>query len=219
MPKENNRLSHNITLIPGDGIGPEITKATVKVINAAGVNIDWEVVDGGLIALHKFHDPLPQELLDSVARNKIALKGPLTTPIGKGFRSVNVAIRKEFDLYSNLRPCKTFKGVKKIHIAPLDIVIVRENLEEFYSGVEHYIDSSRSAAENIGIVTKRGCERIVKFAFKYAMKHNDWYCPICEKPLPIFWLYVDKKMLQILNSIKEDKVKFLSDGTWESVKN
>jgi len=165
-------LSHKFTLIPGDGIGPEITQATVKVINATGVNIDWEVVDGGMTALHKFHDPLPQELLDSVAQNKIALKGPLTTPIGKGFRSVNVALRKEFDLYCNLRPAKSFKGVKTIHIEKLDIIIVRENLEEFYSGVEHYIDSSRSAAETIGIVTKRGCERIVKFAFEYAIKHN-----------------------------------------------
>ena len=165
-------MSHKFTLIPGDGIGPEITQATVKVINATGVNIDWEVVDGGMTALHKFHDPLPQELLDSVAQNKIALKGPLTTPIGKGFRSVNVALRKEFDLYCNLRPAKSFKGVKTIHIEKLDIIIVRENLEEFYSGVEHYIDSSRSAAETIGIVTKRGCERIVKFAFEYAIKHN-----------------------------------------------
>lgn len=165
-------MSNKFTLIPGDGIGPEITQATVKVINATGVNIDWEVVDGGMTALHKFHDPLPQELLDSVGRNKIALKGPLTTPIGKGFRSVNVALRKEFDLYCNLRPAKSFKGVKTIHIEKLDIIIVRENLEEFYSGVEHYIDSSRSAAETIGIVTKRGCERIIKFAFEYAIKHN-----------------------------------------------
>lgn len=165
-------MNHRFTLIPGDGIGPEISEAAVRVINASGVKIDWEVVDGGMTALHKYHDPLPQELLDSVARNKIALKGPLTTPVGKGFRSVNVALRKEFDLYSNLRPAKTFQGVKTVHIDHLDIVIVRENLEEFYSGIEHYIDSSRSAAETIGIVTKRGCERIVKFAFEYAKKHN-----------------------------------------------
>lgn len=165
-------MDHKFTLIPGDGIGQEISQAAVRVITASGVKIDWEVVDGGMTALHKFHDPLPQELLDSVAKNKIALKGPLTTPIGKGFRSINVALRKDFDLYANLRPAKTFKGVKTVHIDHLDIVIVRENLEEFYSGVEHYIDSSRSAAETIGIVTKRGCERIVKFAFEYARKHN-----------------------------------------------
>lgn len=165
-------MSHKFTLIPGDGIGPEISETAVKVIAASGVQIDWEVVDGGITALHKYHDPLPQELLDSVAKNKIALKGPLTTPVGKGFRSVNVALRKEFDLYSNVRPAKTFKGVKSLYIERLDIVIVRENLEEFYSGVEHYIDSSRTAAETIGIVTKRGCERIVRFAFEYAKTHN-----------------------------------------------
>ncbi len=165
-------MSHNFTLIPGDGIGPEITKATVKVLNSTGVKINWDVVEGGMTALHKYHDPLPQELLDSIEKNKIALKGPLTTPIGKGFRSINVALRKEFDLYVNLRPAISFKGVPTIHIDHLDLVIVRENLEEFYSGVEHYIDHTHSAAETIGIVTKGACERIIRYAFEYAVKHN-----------------------------------------------
>jgi len=165
-------LSYTFTLIPGDGIGPEITKETVKVIKSTGVNIDWDVVEGGMTALHKYHDPLPQELLDSIERNKIALKGPLTTPIGKGFRSINVALRKEFDLYVNLRPAISFKGVPTIHVDHLDLVIVRENLEEFYSGVEHYIDHTHSAAETIGIVTKGACQRIVRYAFEYARKHG-----------------------------------------------
>ncbi len=165
-------MSYKFTLIPGDGIGPEITKATVKVINSTGVKIDWDVVDGGLTALHKYHDPLPQELLDSIAKNKIALKGPLTTPIGKGFRSINVALRKEFDLYVNLRPARSFEGVRTVHVDHLDLVIVRENLEEFYSGVEHYIDHTHSAAETIGIVTKGACKRIIRYAFEYAVKHK-----------------------------------------------
>lgn len=165
-------MSHKITLIPGDGIGPEITKATTKVIDYSGVKIDWEVEEAGLTALEKYHDPLPTAVIESIDRNKIALKGPLTTPIGKGFRSVNVAIRKEFELFVNQRPAKTFKGIKSIYFDHIDLIIFRENLEEFYSGIEHYIDSSKSAAETIGIITRRGSERIIRFAFEYAKKHN-----------------------------------------------
>jgi len=151
--------------MPGDGIGPEITEVAKSIIEHAGVAINWEIVSAGMEALEKFRDPLPQETLDSIAKNKIALKGPLTTPIGKGFRSVNVALRKEFDLYVNQRPAKTFKGVTS-HYDNIDLLIFRENTEEFYSGIEHYIDSSRSAAETIGIITRRGCERILKYAFE-----------------------------------------------------
>jgi len=165
-------LSYRITLIPGDGIGPEITKATAKVLEHSGVNIDWEVVEAGIAALEKYHDPLPQEVIDSIDKNKVALKGPLTTPVGKGFRSINVAIRKEFELYVNQRPAKTFKGIKSLYFDHIDLIIFRENLEEFYSGIEHYIDSSHSAAETIGIITKRGSERIIRYAFNYAMKHG-----------------------------------------------
>lgn len=164
-------MSHHITLIPGDGIGPEITKATTKILEGAGVKIDWEVVEAGMTALDKYRDPLPQEVLDSIDKNCIVLKGPLTTPIGKGFRSVNVALRKEFELYVNQRPAKTYKGIKTL-FDHIDLLIFRENLEEFYSGIEHYIDSSKSAAETIGIITRRGSERIIRYAFEYAKKHN-----------------------------------------------
>lgn len=164
-------MSYTITLIPGDGIGPEITKAAMRVIEATGVKIDWEIHDAGFAAIEKHKDPLPQSVIDSITRNKIALKGPLTTPIGTGFRSVNVALRKEFDLYSNLRPAKSFDGIKSRY-ENIDLVIVRENTEEFYSGIEHYVDSRKSAAETIGIVTRTGSERILRFAFDYAMKHG-----------------------------------------------
>lgn len=163
-------MSHKVTLIPGDGIGPEIMKAATDIISHAGVNIDWDVVEAGMAALEKYRDPLPQEVIDSIERNKVALKGPLTTPVGKGFRSVNVALRKEFELYVNQRPAKTFKGIKTLYFDHIDLIIFRENLEEFYSGIEHYIDSSRTAAETIGIVTKRGSERIIRYAFEYAKK-------------------------------------------------
>lgn len=165
-------MAYKITLIPGDGIGPEITKAAAKVLAAAKIEIEWEVEEAGLTALEKYRDPLPQEVIDSISRNKVALKGPLTTPIGKGFRSVNVALRKEFELYVNQRPAKTFRGIKSLYFDHIDLIIFRENLEEFYSGIEHYIDSSRSAAETIGIITRRGSERIIRYAFEYARKHK-----------------------------------------------
>ncbi len=162
---------HKVTLIPGDGIGPSITEAAVRVIQAAGVSIDWEKVEAGLPAIDKYKDPLPQEVLDSIGRNRVALKGPLTTPVGSGFRSVNVALRKEFDLYANVRPARSFEGVP-CRFGTVDIVIVRENTEEFYAGIEHYIDPQHSAAETIGVVTRAGSERIVKYAYEYARSHN-----------------------------------------------
>ena len=165
-------MNYKFTLIPGDGIGPEITKSAVQVIEQAGVKIDWEITEAGLCAFDKYKDPLPQETIDSVARNKYALKGPLTTPIGKSFRSVNVALRKEFDLYVNKRPAKTYQGIKTLYFDHIDIMMFRENTEEFYSGIEHYIDATRTAAETIGIVTKRGCERIVRYAFEYSRKNK-----------------------------------------------
>ena len=165
-------MNHKITLIPGDGIGPEITNATINVLDHSGVNIEWETVEAGVSALEKYKDPLPQEVIDSIARTKVALKGPLTTPIGKGFRSVNVALRKEFELYVNQRPAKTYTGIKTLYFDHIDLIIFRENLEEFYSGIEHYIDSSHTAAETIGIITNRGSERIIRYAFEYARKHD-----------------------------------------------
>jgi isocitrate dehydrogenase (NAD+) len=162
---------YNITLIPGDGIGPSISEATKRIISAAGVEIAWEVQEAGIPAIEKYKDPLPPQVLDSITRNKVALKGPLTTPVGTGFRSINVALRKEFDLYINLRPAKSFEGVKA-SFRDVDLVIFRENTEEFYAGIEHYIDSKKSAAETIGVVTRSGSERIVRAAFEYARKHN-----------------------------------------------
>ncbi len=164
-------MTYTITLIPGDGIGPEISQAATRVIEAAGVKIEWETLEAGLNAIEKYKDPLPQAVIDSIAKNKVGLKGPLTTPIGTGFRSVNVALRKEFDLYSNLRPARSIDGVKSRY-ENVDLIIVRENTEEFYSGIEHYIDTAKSAAETIGIVTHAGSERIVRYAFEYATKHN-----------------------------------------------
>jgi isocitrate dehydrogenase (NAD+) len=160
-----------VTLIPGDGIGPEITDAAKRVVDAAGVRITWEVHDAGLKAIEKYKDPLPASVLESIQRTTIALKGPLTTPVGSGFRSVNVALRKEFDLYANVRPARSFEGVTS-HWDTVDLVVVRENTEEFYAGIEHYIDPAKSAAETIGIVTRAGCERIIRYAFEYARKHD-----------------------------------------------
>jgi len=162
---------YTITLIPGDGIGPSISDSTRRIIEATGVGVSWELEEAGIPAIEKYKDPLPQQVIDSIARNKIALKGPLTTPIGTGFRSVNVALRKEFDLYINLRPAKSFVGVKSTYTG-VDLIVFRENIEEFYSGIEHYIDAQKSAAETIGVVTRTGSERIVRAAFEYARKHD-----------------------------------------------
>ncbi|MGH2566992.1 MAG: isocitrate/isopropylmalate dehydrogenase family protein, partial [Bacteroidota bacterium] len=162
---------YNVTLIPGDGIGPSIAEATKRIIEATGVTIDWDLQEAGMTAIDNYKDPLPQSVLDSIAKNKVALKGPLTTPISSGFRSINVALRKEFDLYINLRPAKSIDGVRA-QFKDVDLVIVRENTEEFYAGIEHFIDVQKSAAETIGVVTKSGSERIVRAAFEYARKHG-----------------------------------------------
>jgi isocitrate dehydrogenase (NAD+) len=164
-------MPYTITLIPGDGIGPSISEAAQKIVAAAGVKVNWDVQEAGIPAITKFRDPLPQCVLDSIAKNKVALKGPLTTPVGSGFRSINVALRKEFDLYVNLRPAKSLAGLKS-HFKDVDLIVFRENTEEFYAGIEHYIDSKKSAAETIGVVTRAGSERIVRAAFEYARKHK-----------------------------------------------
>lgn len=162
---------YTVTLIPGDGIGPSIAEASKKIIQSTGVQIEWDVQEAGMNAVDKYKDPLPQQVLDSITKNKIALKGPLTTPVGTGFRSVNVALRKEFDLYVNLRPAKSMEGIKT-QFDNVDLIMFRENTEEFYAGIEHYIDAQKSAAETIGVVTKSGSERIVRAAFDYSRKHG-----------------------------------------------
>ncbi len=160
-----------VTLIPGDGIGPSIAEAACRVIDATGVKINWEVAHAGMKAVETEKDPIPESTIASIQKNKVALKGPLTTLSGKGFRSVNVALRKEFDLFVNLRPAKSFEGVRSRY-ADVDLVMFRENIEEFYSGIEHYVDAQKSAAETIGIVTRFGSERIVRAAFEYARKYG-----------------------------------------------
>lgn len=158
-----------ITLINGDGIGPEISDSVVKIIDAAGVKIEWDVQTAGSDVLEKEGTPLPQRVIESIKKNKVALKAPVTTPIGKGFRSVNVQLRKTLDLYANLRPCKNLPNVKT-KFANVDIVVVRENTEDLYAGIERQID--KDTAESIKIITRKASERICKFAFDYAVKNS-----------------------------------------------
>lgn len=158
-----------ITLIPGDGIGPEITDSVVKIIKASGLKINWEVQTAGADVVEKEGTPLPQRVIDSIKKNKIALKAPVTTPIGKGFRSVNVALRKELDLYANLRTCKNLPNIKT-KFDNVDIIIVRENTEDLYAGIERQIDEN--TAESIKIITRGASERIAQFAFDYAVKNG-----------------------------------------------
>jgi isocitrate dehydrogenase (NAD+) len=171
---------YTVTLIPGDGIGPSIAEAACRVIEAAGVGIHWDIAHAGMTAVEKYKDPIPESTIESIQKNKVALKGPLTTMSGKGFRSVNVALRKEFDLFINLRPAKSFEGVTSRY-KNVDLVMFRENIEEFYSGIEHYVDAQKSAAETIGIVTRFGSERIVRAAFDYARKYGRTKVTIVHK--------------------------------------
>ena len=160
---------YTVTLIPGDGIGPEVTDAMVKVVEASGAKINWEKVQAGEAVIEKYNTAIPDYVIDSIKKNKVAIKGPITTPVGKGFKSVNVTLRQKLDLYVNLRPIKSFKGIKSRY-EDVDLVIVRENTEDLYAGIEHKIGDY--AAESIKIITKPACERICKFAFDYA-KDND----------------------------------------------
>lgn len=160
---------YNVTLIKGDGIGPEIAAATLEVIDATGVKINWEEVTAGEGAIEEYGTPLPEIVIESLKKNGIGLKGPLTTPVGSGFRSINVALRMELDLYANLRPSKTFPGIVS-RFEGIDLVVVRENTEDLYSGVEHMVGTD--AAESIKIITRRASERIVRFAFEYARDNN-----------------------------------------------
>ena len=158
-----------ITLINGDGIGPEISDAVVKIIEASGFQVKWDFQTAGADVAEKEGSPLPQRVLDSIRKNKVALKAPVTTPIGKGFRSVNVQLRKELDLYANLRPCKNLPNVKT-KFDDVDLVVVRENTEDLYAGIERQVDEN--TAESIKIITKKASERICRFAFEYAINNN-----------------------------------------------
>lgn len=158
-----------ITLINGDGIGPEISDAVVKIIEASGLKIDWDIQTAGADVIETEGTPLPERVLKSIKENKIALKAPVTTPIGKGFRSVNVQLRKALDLYANLRPCKNLPNVKT-KFDNVDIVVVRENTEDLYAGIERQVDTD--TAESIKVITRKASERICKFAFDYAIKNS-----------------------------------------------
>jgi isocitrate dehydrogenase (NAD+) len=166
-------MSQTVTLIPGDGIGPAITDATVRVLEAAGAKVNWESCLAGVAAVDEYHTPLPEGTLASIRETRVALKGPLTTPVGVGFRSINVALRKEFDLYANVRPARTLQHGGRYD--DIDLVLIRENTEGLYVGVEHYIgigNDPKAAAESVMIVTRHGAERIVRYAFDYAVQND-----------------------------------------------
>jgi len=162
-------MKHKITLIPGDGIGPEVTAATLKVIEAAGLEVEWETINAGADAFEKHGKYLPDELMDSIQRTRVAIKGPITTPIGKGFSSINVALRKALTLYANFRPIKNLPGVKT-RFDNVDIIVVRENTEDLYSGLEHVVVPG--VVESLKIITAEASTRIARFAFDYARKHG-----------------------------------------------
>src|SRR6476619_2962407 len=162
-------MPHRITLIPGDGIGPELAEATRRGLDATGIGFEWEVEEAGEATIATEGTPLPERVLDSIRRNKVALKGPITTPVGSGFRSVNVGLRQALNLYANLRPARSMAGVSSRY-DDVDLVIVRENTEDLYAGIEHMV--GRDAAESIKIITRVASERIARFAFEYAVANG-----------------------------------------------
>lgn len=160
-------MSKKVTLIPGDGIGPEVTQATVDIISASGADIEWEICEAGINAIDKYGEPLPEHVIESLRRNKVGLKGPITTPVGKGFRSVNVGLRKALELYANVRPIKNFKNIDSRYTG-IDMVVIRENTEDLYTGIEHMV--GKDAAEGIKIITREASERICRYGFELARK-------------------------------------------------
>jgi isocitrate dehydrogenase (NAD+) len=166
-------MTLHATLIPGDGIGPGITDATVRLLKAAGADITWDVQLAGMAAVTTYNDPIPEATLASIRKTKLALKGPLETPVGTGFRSINVALRKEFDLYANVRPAKSV--VPGLRFKDVDVVLVRENTEGLYIGVENYVKIAgdpHAAAQSMAVITRYGSERIVRYAFEYGLAHG-----------------------------------------------
>jgi isocitrate dehydrogenase (NAD+) len=162
---------HQITLIPGDGIGPSIVEAAVRVIEATGVEIAWDRQLAGMAAVEKHANPLPDATLESIRRNRLCLKGPLTTPVGGGYRSVNVTLRQAFNLYANVRPAVSFEGTESV-FKNVNLMTIRENTEGLYAGIEHFIkvDEEKIAAESIAVITRVGSERVIRYAFEYARK-------------------------------------------------
>ena len=162
-------MKHRITLIPGDGIGPEVTGAVVKILESSGLDVEWESYPAGVLAMDSYGTPLPEALLESIRRNKVALKGPVTTPVGGGFTSVNVGLRKTLDLFANLRPVWNIPSVPSRYQG-VDLVIVRENTEDLYSGLEHEVVPG--VVESLKIITEDASTRIARFAFEHARKHG-----------------------------------------------
>jgi isocitrate dehydrogenase (NAD+) len=192
-------LAYNITLIPGDGIGPEVIKAARIVLEASGVKINWEIVEAGEEVIQKFGTPLPNYVIDSIKKNKVALKGPITTPIGTGFRSVNVALRQTLELYANIRPVKSYKGVPSRY-SDIDLVIVRENTEDLYAGIEHKI--GEDAAESIKIITRKASERIARFAFKLAKREKRKKVTVVHKAN--IMKYTDGLFLECVRKVSQE---------------
>ena len=161
--------THTITLIPGDGIGPEVSDAVVRILEATGVGFDWQRFDAGAGAFEKYGEYIPKDLYTSIERNRVALKGPVTTPIGGGFSSINVTLRQEFELFANFRPIKNLPGLETRY-PNVDLIIIRENTEGLYVGLEHEVVPG--VIESLKVMTEKGCTRIAKFAFEYASKHG-----------------------------------------------
>lgn len=172
---------HDVTLIKGDGIGPSIMTEAVKIIDAAGVKINWHEADAGMGAFEKFGTPLPEATLASIEQTRLAFKGPLTTAVGgSGFRSINVELRQKYELYANVRPAKSWPGVKTRY-DDIDIVIVRENTEGLYAGLEHFLTREKDIAESLAVVTQKGSQRIIEYAFQYAKEHGRKKVTVCHK--------------------------------------
>jgi len=191
---------HSVTLITGDGIGPEITESVKQIFNAAEVPIVWEEVNAGITSLEQGDELIPKVLIDSVNKNKVALKGPITTPVGKGFKSVNVQLRQMFDLYQNIRPCKSTPGIDS-KFSNVDTVLFRENTEGLYAGLELY-DERLQMADSIARVTKRGSERIIKAAFDYARKFGRKKVTLVHKANILKW--IGKIFLQAGEEVSAD---------------
>lgn len=171
---------HVVTLIKGDGIGPSIMDEAVKVINATGVAIEWQEAFAGMTAMEKFGTPLPDETMEAIEKTRLVFKGPLTTQVGAGFRSINVALRQHYELYANVRPAKSWAGVETRY-KDVDIVIVRENTEGLYVGLEHYLSPKKDIAESLAVVTRAASERIVEYAFNYARTNQRKKVTVCHK--------------------------------------
>jgi isocitrate dehydrogenase (NAD+) len=171
---------HVVTLIKGDGIGPSIMDEAVKVIDASGVTIEWQEAYAGMSAFEKFGTPLPDATMEAIDKSRLAFKGPLTTVVGTGFRSINVALRQIYELYANVRPAKSWAGVKT-RFDDVDIVIVRENTEGLYAGLEHYLTPKKDIAESLAVVTRSGSQRVIDYAFKYARDNNRKKVTVCHK--------------------------------------